>query len=157
MAPTAAALIHLPTEELHAGCLQLPHSGGEIVDHEANNRTSGEVRVVLVVRAEHLERAPPSGNWKAAKSDSSWLVVSPRTAWGNATMAGYSLVLVPAQPMRLTRILASPCSDAPRPQSCHNAALFEQGQRPTTVTRRIGAVQAIGLAALSTRGSSLAN
>jgi hypothetical protein len=57
--------------------------------------------------------------------------------------------------MRLTRILAPPCSGASRPRACHIAALFEQGQRPTTVARRIGVVQAIGLAAQLTRGSSL--
>jgi hypothetical protein len=40
MAPTSAALIHLPPEQLHAGCLQLPHGGGEIVDHEADQLPS---------------------------------------------------------------------------------------------------------------------
>jgi hypothetical protein len=57
MAPTSAALIHLPPEELHAGCLQLPDGGGEIVDHEADDGTGGEVRVVLVAWAKHFERA----------------------------------------------------------------------------------------------------
>src|SRR6266487_4837471 len=57
MAPTSAALIHLPPEELHAGCLQLPYGGGEIVDHEADDGTGGEVRVVLVAWAKHFERA----------------------------------------------------------------------------------------------------
>src|SRR5437773_1201649 len=65
VAPPAAAHIHHPAEELHARCLQLPHGGGQIVDHEADDRTGGEVPVVLVAWAEHLERAP-SGNWKAA-------------------------------------------------------------------------------------------
>jgi hypothetical protein len=37
--PPPAPLVHLPTEELHTGCLQLPHGGSEIVDHEANDRT----------------------------------------------------------------------------------------------------------------------
>ena len=37
------------------------------------------------------------------------------------------------------------------------AALFEQGQRPTAVARRLGVVQAISSASLSTRGSSLVN
>jgi hypothetical protein len=59
--------------------------------------------------------------------------------------------------MRLTRILASPCSGTSRPRSCHIAALFEQGQRPTAVARRLGVVQAINSASLSTRGSSLVN
>jgi hypothetical protein len=107
MAPTAAALVHLPAEELHPGCLQLPHGPGEIVDDEADDGTGGEVFVGLVGWVEHLKGAP-SGSWKAAKSDPAWLVVSPRIPWRKATMAGYSLVLVPAQPMRLTRILASP-------------------------------------------------
>ena len=107
MAPPRAALVHLPAEEFHTGCLQLSYGGGEILDHEADDRTGGKVRVVLVAWAEHLERAP-SGSWNAAKSEPSWLVVSPRTACRNVTMAGYSLVLVPAQPMRLTRILATP-------------------------------------------------
>ena len=57
MAPTSAALIHLAPQELHAGCLKLPDSGGEIVDHEADDGTGGEVRVVLVAWAKHLERA----------------------------------------------------------------------------------------------------
>jgi hypothetical protein len=58
MAPPAAALIHLPAEELHPGCLQLPHGAGEIVDDEADDGTGGEVLMVLVAWAEHLERAP---------------------------------------------------------------------------------------------------
>jgi hypothetical protein len=55
MAPTAAALIHLPPEELPAGCLQLPDGGGEILNHEADDGTGGEVRVVLVAWAKHFE------------------------------------------------------------------------------------------------------
>ncbi len=106
MAPSAAALVHLPAQELDPGCLQLPHGAGEIVDHEADHGSGGEVLVILVARAEHLEGASLR-SWKAAKSASCWLVVSPRTAWRNATMALYLLVLVPAQPMRFTRILAS--------------------------------------------------
>jgi hypothetical protein len=63
MAPTAATLIHLPAQELHPGCLQLSHGAGEILDHEADHGTGGEVLVVLVGWAEHLEGAP-SGSWK---------------------------------------------------------------------------------------------
>ena len=65
MAPTAAALIHLPAQELHPGCLQLPHGAGEIIDHKADHGTGGEVLMVLVGWAEHLEGAP-SGSWKGA-------------------------------------------------------------------------------------------
>jgi hypothetical protein len=55
-------------------------------------------------------------------------------------MAGYSLVLVPAQPMRLTRILAlSPV------QSFAPANLPRRRQHPTAVARRLGVVQATGL------------
>src|SRR5215216_3089132 len=57
VAPPAAALIHLPTQQLHPGCLQLPHGGAEILDHKANHRTGGEVLVVLVAGAEYLEGA----------------------------------------------------------------------------------------------------
>jgi hypothetical protein len=57
----------------------------------------------------NTSKVPPSGSWKAAKSASCWLVVRPRTAWRNAPRAGYSLVLVPTQPMHLTRsILVAP-------------------------------------------------
>jgi hypothetical protein len=106
--PTAAVLIHLLAEALHTGCLQLPHGAGEIVDDEADDGTGGEVLVVLVGWAEHLERA--------SLRELEGGEVRPLLACGqpedrlgrNATMAVYSLVLVPAQPMRLTRILASP-------------------------------------------------
>src|SRR5829696_8432905 len=57
VAPPAAALVHLPPKELHAGCLQLPHGGSQIVDHEADDRTGGEVHVVPVAWTKHLERA----------------------------------------------------------------------------------------------------
>ena len=107
VAPPTAALVHLPAQQLHPSCLQLSHGGREILDHEADHGTGGEVLVGLVAGAEHLE-VPPSGSWKAAKSEASWLVVSPRTVCRKATMTLYSLVLVPAHPMRVTRILASP-------------------------------------------------
>src|SRR5919106_4170977 len=58
MAPTAAALIHLPAQELGTRCLQLPHGAGEILDHKAHDGTGGEVLMVLVGWAEHLEGAP---------------------------------------------------------------------------------------------------
>ena len=46
-------------------------------------------------------------------------------------MAEYSLVLVPAQPMRLTRIPCPLfCSGALRPRSCHIAALEQDRDRP---------------------------
>jgi hypothetical protein len=70
----------------------------------------------------NTSKVPPSGSGKAAKSASCWLVVRPRTAWRNAPRAGYSLVLVPTQPMHLTRILVAPRSGAWRPRSCHVAA-----------------------------------
>jgi hypothetical protein len=57
MAPTAAALIHLPPEELHTGCVQLPHGAGQIVDHEADNGTGREMLVVPVAWAKHFEGA----------------------------------------------------------------------------------------------------
>ena len=78
--------------------------------------TTGPVEVQVRGRSgwpEHLEgaflRELEGGE---ASFPSSWLVVSPRTPWRKATMAAYSLVLVPAHPMRLTRILALPCSGA---------------------------------------------
>ncbi len=111
MAPTAAALVHLAPEEFHAGCLQLPDGSGEIVDHEADHRSGGEVRVVLVVWAKHFERAP-LGELKGGEVGPLLAGGQPEDGWRNATMARYSLVLVPAQPMRLTRILASPLSGA---------------------------------------------
>ena len=70
----------------------------------------------------NTSKVPPSGSWKAVKSASCWLVVRPRTAWRNAPRAGYSLVLVPTQPMHLTRILVAPRSGAWRPRSCHVVA-----------------------------------
>jgi hypothetical protein len=78
VAPPSTALVHLPPKELHAGCLQFPHGGSEIVDNEADDRTGGEVRVVLVAWAKHLERAA-LGQLEGGKSDPSWLAVSPRT------------------------------------------------------------------------------
>ena len=45
MAPSAAVLVHLPAQEFNPGCLQLPHGAGEIVDHEADHGTGGEVLV----------------------------------------------------------------------------------------------------------------
>src|SRR5215211_5821168 len=79
---------------------------------------------------------------EAAKSDPSWLVLSPRTVWRKATMAVYSLVLVPAHPMRLTRILASPrgcrCRSAPRTSRCRSfgaeRASHRLGGRPGPAT-----------------------
>jgi hypothetical protein len=142
MAPPAAALIHLPAQEFHAGFLQLPDGGGEILDHEADDGTGGDVRMSWS-RGPNTSNVPPSGSWKAAKSDPSWLVASPRTAWRNATMAGYSLVLVPAQPMRLTRILASPLLRWFAP-----AILPRRRQHPTAIARRRGVVQATRLASL---------
>jgi hypothetical protein len=122
VAPTAAALVHLPAEKLHTGRVQLPHGAGEIVDDEADDGTGGKVLVVLVGWAEHLEGAPLR-ELKAAKSDPSWLVISPRTPWRKATMAAYSLVLVPAHPMRLTRILASPLLRCLAPRDPATSAL----------------------------------
>ena len=50
MAPSAAGLVHLPAQELHPDCLQLPHRGGEIVDQEAYHGTGGVVLAVLVAQ-----------------------------------------------------------------------------------------------------------
>jgi hypothetical protein len=58
VAPPTAALVHLPAQQLHPSCLQLPHGGAEILDHKANHGTGGEVPVVLVAGAEYLEGAP---------------------------------------------------------------------------------------------------
>jgi hypothetical protein len=52
---------------------------------------------------------------------------------------GYSLVLVPALPMRLTRMLA------PLVRCFAPAILPRRRQRPTAVARRLGLVQATGL------------
>jgi hypothetical protein len=79
VAPPPAALVHLPAEELYTGCLQLPHGGGEIVDHEADDRTGGK-GAWSWSPGPNTSNVPPSGSWKAAKSDPSWLAVSPRTA-----------------------------------------------------------------------------
>jgi hypothetical protein len=127
MAPTAAALIHLPTEELHTGRLQLPHGAGEILDHKADQGPVAKCSWSWSLGPK-TSKVPPSGSWKAAKSEASWLVVNPRTVWRNATMAGYSLVLVPAHPMRLTRILALLWSGAWHPRSCHVAAAVVGGR-----------------------------
>ena len=107
MAPSAAALAHLPAQELHPDCLQLPHRGGEIVDQEADHGTGGEVLAVLVAQAEHLEGASLGeleggevGLLLAGGQAEDRLEECPR-AW-------YWLVLVPTQPMHLTRILVAP-------------------------------------------------
>jgi hypothetical protein len=121
MAPPTAALIHLPAQKLHPGCLQLPHGAGEILDHKADDGTGGEVLVVLVGWAEHLEGASLR-ELEGGEVGPLLAGGQPEDPWRKATMAGYSLVLVPAQPMRLTRILALPCSGAWRRRSCHLAA-----------------------------------
>jgi hypothetical protein len=107
MAPTAAALVHLPAQQLHPGCLQLSHGGGEIVDDEADDGTGGEVFVGLVGWAEHLKGASLR-ELEGGEVRSLLAGGQPEDRWRKATMAGHSLVLVPAHPMRVTRILASP-------------------------------------------------
>jgi hypothetical protein len=63
MAPSAAAFVHLPAQELHPDCLQLPHRGGEIVDQEADHGTGGEVLVVLVAQGRTLGEMPPGAGY----------------------------------------------------------------------------------------------
>src|SRR4030095_6873272 len=48
----------LPPQQLPPSALQHSHGGGEILDHEADHGTGGEVLVVLVGWAEHLKGAP---------------------------------------------------------------------------------------------------
>ena len=107
MTPPAAVLIHLPAQQLDPCCLQLPHSAGEIVHHKADHRSGGEVLVVLVAGAEHLEGAA----LRELEGGEVGLLLAggqPEDRLEECPRAGYSLVLVPTQPMQLTRILVAP-------------------------------------------------
>src|SRR4029450_4889345 len=55
MAPSLAAIVDVPAEQLHASLLQLRHGSGEVLDHKADHRAAREVQVVLIAGAEHLE------------------------------------------------------------------------------------------------------
>jgi hypothetical protein len=120
-------------KELHAGCLQLPHGGSEIVDHEADDRTGGEVCVVLVAWTKHLEGAA-LGQLEGGKVGPFLAGGQPEDGLKECHHGGVLACPGPAQPMRLTRIPCLLfCSGALRPRSCHIAAL-EQDQigRPGT-------------------------
>ena len=108
MAPSAGALVHLPAQELHPDCLQLPHRGGEIVDQEADRGDWWRSARGPGRPGPNTSKVPASGSWKAVKSGLLLAGGQARTAWRNAPRAGYSLVLVPTQPMHLTRILVAP-------------------------------------------------
>src|SRR4029453_15495406 len=53
--PAHAVVVDLAAEQLHAGPLQLGHGGGEALDPEADHRAGGEVPVIPIAGAEHLE------------------------------------------------------------------------------------------------------
>src|SRR5512132_1942017 len=158
VAPPAAALVHPPAQQLHPGCLQLPHGAGEILDDEADHGTGGEVLVVLVGWAEHLEGAPLR---ELEGSEVGPLLArgQPEDRSEKPTMAVYSLVLVAAHPMRLTRILASPhvVVAVDRRHVLHDVAPFgaerashRLGGRPGSATvRRAGGQRLVDFFAVS--------
>src|SRR5215207_4075161 len=148
MAPPAAALIHLPAQELHAGCLQLPDGGGEILDHKADNGTGGEVRVVLVAWAKHFERAPlrqleggEVGPFLAGRQ--------PEDALEECHHGGV-LACPRARPANALDPHACPlsCPGASRPLSCHVAANVQPWSPAALASCRRPA-----WASISTRGS----
>ena len=108
MAPSVAAFVHLPAQELHPDCLQLPHRGGEIVDQEADHGTGGEVLVVLVAQG----RTPRRCLLGELEGGEVGLLLAGGQADDRLEKCpqgpGTRFVLVPTQPMHLTRILVAP-------------------------------------------------
>jgi hypothetical protein len=68
------------------GLLQLRHGSGEILDHKADHRAGGEVLVVLIAGAEHLELVT-GGQVEDGEVWPWWTRVSPSTAVRKSTMA----------------------------------------------------------------------